>query len=290
MSPTLRAALWMAGTVASFTGMAVAGRQLGGTLDTFEIMFYRSLVGLAIVVAAAAWTGRLAEVRTRRIGLHAARNLAHFTGQNLWFFAIPLIPLAQLVAFEFTSPIWVVLLSPLILGERLTVMRLVSATLGFLGILIVAQPGAAPLSVGQIAAAGAAVGFAFSAVFTRRLTRSETITCILFWMTAMQSVFGLVTAAADLDVAVPPLWAAGWLVVVGIAGLSAHFCLTTALSLAPAAVVMPMDFARLPVLTAVGMALYAEDLQWAVLIGAAVIFAANYLNIWAETRARRALP
>jgi drug/metabolite transporter (DMT)-like permease len=290
MSPTLKATLWMVGTVASFTSMAIAGRQLGGTLDTFEIMFYRSLVGIALVVAIGGWAGTLGQINARRIGLHTTRNVAHFTGQNLWFFAIPLIPLAQLVAFEFTSPLWVVLLSPLILGERLTVMRMVSATLGFLGILIVAQPGAAPLSVGQIAAAGAALGFAFSAVFTRRLTRTETITCILFWMTVMQAVFGLITAAADLDVTVPPLWAAGWLVVVGIAGLAAHFCLTNALALAPAAVVMPMDFARLPVITAVGMALYAEPLQWAVLAGAAVIFGANYLNIWAETRVRRALP
>lgn len=290
MSPTLRATFWMVGTVAAFTSMAIAGRQLGGTLDTFEIMFYRSLVGIVLVLAIGGWAGTLGQLRTERLGLHGLRNVAHFTGQNLWFFAIPLIPLAQLVAFEFTSPLWVVLLSPLILGERLTLMRLLCAFLGFCGILIVAQPGAAPLTAGQLAAAGAALGFALSAVFTRRLTRTESITCILFWMTVMQAVFGLVTAGADLDIAVPPPWAAGWLVVVGTAGLAAHFCLTNALSLAPAAVVMPLDFARLPVITIVGMLLYAEPLQWAVLAGAVVIFGANYLNIWAETRVRRALP
>lgn len=285
---TLRAAVWMIGAMASFTSMAIAGRALAAHHDTFEIMAYRSLVGVALVCAFAWRAGTLHQITRRSLHIHLIRNISHFTGQNLWFFAIPRAPLAQVFALEFTSPLWVTLLAPLVLGERLTRIRVLAAITGFVGILFVARPfGGVDLSPGLIAALGAAMGFAGSALFTRLLTRTETITCILFYLTVMQTVFGFVCAGIDGDIAPPALPAIPWLVVVGIAGLLAHFCLTKALSLAPASVVMPLDFARLPIIAIVGMVLYAEPLQWQVLAGAAVIFAANWINIRSETRRKR---
>ncbi|MFP4328581.1 MAG: DMT family transporter [Paracoccaceae bacterium] len=283
---TLRASFWMAGAIASFTAMAVAGRELSSTLDTFEIMLYRSLVGVAIVTLIAARTGTLAQARTRRFGLHMLRNVTHFTAQNMWFYAITMIPLAQAVALEFTSPLWVVVLAPLLLGERLTPMRALCAALGFIGILIVARPGAGPISWGQLAGAGAALGFALNALITRRLTSTESVTCILIWMTVLQAIFGLLAAGADGDIALPRPGSSIWILVVGTAGLSAHWCLTSALAMAPASVVMPMDFLRLPVIALIGMLLYDEALEWAVVLGAALIIGANWLNLRAERRAR----
>ncbi|MDF0599518.1 DMT family transporter [Psychromarinibacter sp. C21-152] len=275
----------MIGAIVSFTSMAIAGRELSAYHDTFEIMAYRSLVGLLIVLAVAASAGTLQQITRRSLHIHLIRNVSHFAGQNLWFFALATAPLAQVFALEFTSPLWVTLLAPLVLGEKLTRTRALAAALGFVGILFVARPfGGVDIGPGLIAAAGAAVGFAGSAIFTRLLTRTETITCILFYLTVMQAVFGFVCAGADADIALPTLATLPWLVLVGCAGLLAHFCLTTALSLAPASVVMPIDFARLPIIALVGMALYAEPLQWQVLAGAAVIFGANWINIRSETR------
>ena len=94
----LRAALWMSGAVLSLSVMAVAGRAAAFDLDTFEIMLYRSVLGLGIVLAVAGVMGRLGDIRAARLGLHAGRNLAHFAGQNLWFYAITVIPLAQVFA------------------------------------------------------------------------------------------------------------------------------------------------------------------------------------------------
>ncbi|MFD1341351.1 DMT family transporter [Litorisediminicola beolgyonensis] len=283
MSPTLTAALWMTGSIASFTAMAVAGREVSLDLDTFEIMLYRSLIGIFIVLSVTTATGTRSRIRAQKLGLHAVRNLAHFTGQNLWFYALTVIPLAQVFALEFTSPIWVMLLSPLVLKESLTRTRAFSAVLGFIGILIVARPSPETLSPGLFAAAGAAVSFAATAVFTRRLTRTESIPSILFFLTVMQAVFGLVCAGIDGDITLPAAESWPWVVLIAAAGLLAHFCLTTALSLAPATVVMPIDFARLPVIALVGMLLYAEPLDPLVILGAAIIFCANYLNIWVET-------
>ncbi|RKF15279.1 DMT family transporter [Roseovarius spongiae] len=285
----LRAAVWMAGSIIAFSLMAVAGRAVSFELDTFEIMLYRSVVGVIIMLVAGSLTGTLYQVRPRRIGLHLIRNVCHFTGQNLWFLAITMIPLAQVFALEFTGPLWALLLASLILGERLTRMRALAAFAGFIGILIVTRPGAGALDIGVLAAAAAAVGFAFTAVFTRLLTRTETLTSILIYMTVLQTLFGLVCAGFDGDIALPSAASLPWLAVIGFCGLAAHLCLTKALSLAPAAVVLPIDFARLPLIAVVGLLFYAEPVDAYVLIGALIIFGANYANIYHETRARRAV-
>ena len=279
MTPTLRACLWMIGAIFSFTSMAIAGRQVSFALDTFEIMTYRSLLGIAIVCSIAYATGTWRQINTQQLGLHAVRNLSHFIGQNLWFFALTMIPLAQVFALEFTTPIWVLLLSPLVLGERLTRVGLIAALIGFIGVLIVTRPGSAPISAGLIAGALCAIGFAFSAIFTRKLTRTQTITCILFYLTVMQAVFGLICAGYDGDIALPTAATLPWLVVIGCAGLFGHFCLTTALSLAPASIVMPIDFARLPTVAILGALIYGEQLDPFIFLGAALIFGGNYLNI-----------
>ncbi|WP_323782013.1 DMT family transporter [Thalassovita sp.] len=279
-----KAALWMSGAIASFTSMAVAGRAISFELDTFEIMMYRSFVGICIVLAVAVGSGTLNQIHKRNIRLHLIRNLCHFTGQNLWFFAITVIPLAQVFALEFTSPLWVVVLSPLLLGERITPIRATGAMIGFIGILIVARPTAGTLEFGQVAAAMTAIAFACTAIFTRKLTRTETVISILFYLTVMQAVFGMICAGIDGDVTLPSGQSLPWLVLIGCAGLFAHFCLTTALSLAPAGVVMPIDFTRLPIIAVVGMLFYGEMIDIWVVVGALVIFAGNYLNIWGETR------
>ncbi len=280
----VRAAMWMTGTIASFSAMAVAGREVSFQLDTFEIMMYRSFIGFLTVLVVGGFAGTLPEVRTDRLGLHFVRNISHFTGQNLWFFALALIPFAQLFAFEFSVPIWITLFAPLLLAERLTRTRVTSVVVGFIGILMVTRPWMAGLSWGIIAAFLCAIGFAGSAMFTKMLTRHESITGILFWLTLMQAGFGIVCAGYDGDVALPSSDTWGWIVLIGFAGLLAHFCLTKALSVAPAVVVTPMDFTRLPIIATIGAVFYAEAMDIWIILGALVIFSANYFNILSETR------
>jgi drug/metabolite transporter (DMT)-like permease len=281
------AAFWMLGAVVSFSAMAIAGREASVELDTFELMTYRSIVGLTLVLLIGGATGHLREVRTDRMPTHFLRNIGHFTGQNLWFWAVTVIPLAQVFALEFTSPLWVMVLAALFLGERLTLVKIAAGLLGFVGILIVVRPGSVPVSPGMLAAGAAAICFAVTAIFTKRLTRDQSITCILFWLTVIQLGLGLVACLYDGDMALPSRAALPWVIVIGLGGLTAHFCITTALSLAPASVVMPVDFIRLPAIAVAGVLLYHEPLEPAVLIGAALIFAANYINVLAEHRRSR---
>lgn len=285
-SQPLKAAAFMMGAVVSFTSMAVAGREMAHELDTFEIMTYRSFIGIAIVLVVGGLAGTLPQITRRHMGLHVVRNASHFLGQNLWFYALTLITLPQLFAFEFSVPLWVALLAPFFLAEKLTRARALAAVIGFSGILIVARPDQIGLSVGIIAAAISAIGFTGSAISTKLLTRTETTTCIMFWLTILQAIFGVACAGFDGDMALPSSATLPWVILVGVAGLFAHYCITSALQVAPAVIVFPFDFIRLPLATLVGILFYAEPFEVSVIIGAVVIVAANVINLRAEAKPR----
>lgn len=280
----MRAALFMTGAIVSFSSMAVAGRAVDAELDTFELMLFRSIIGAVIVIVVARLAGTWGEINREQMGLHFARNCFHFAGQNLWFAAVTLIPLTQLFALEFTSPIWVMILAPFLLGERMTPLRIGVAAIAFIGVMIVTRPDFSNPDIGVIFGALSAIGFAGSMIFTKVLTRTQSITCILFWLTIMQAGLGIIFAGYDGDIALPSLRVLPWVILVACAGLCAHFCLTTALRLAPAVVIVPVDFLRLPVIAVIGAAFYNEPLELLVFVGAALIFAANYVNIAVESR------
>ncbi len=282
-SRPFRALAYMTGAAASFVLMAVAGRELYGRLDTFEIMTWRSAIGLAVVLAVAAATSGLGKIRARRMGLQTLRNAIHFAGQNFWFYAVAVVPFSQMFAVEFSVPIWTALAAPFVLGERLTRTRLLAALIGFAGILLVARPDAA-LSAGVLAALGAALSFTGANLATKLLTRTETTLTILFWLTFMQLVFGLVFSLWDGEARLPEGGDWPWVLATAFGGLSAHFCFTAALACAPATVVAPLDFVRLPMLATVGMVFYGEPLMLLTFVGAAIILAANLLNLRAEGR------
>lgn len=286
MSPRTRAALWMAGAIASFSLMAVATREVGDAFDTFEIMLYRGAIGVALVTTALAGMGSLALARPRRMSLHLLRNVVHFAGQNLWLFAIGVLPLAQVIAIEFTSPLWVLLLAPVLLGERLTATGLLAGVVGFVGVLVVAQPGAAPVERGLLAAAACAACFALTAIATKRLTRTEPVAAILFWLNAIQLAFAAVLVAARGGAPWPDRGEAPWLLAIGLAGSAAHWCLTSALRAAPASVVMPLDFLRLPVIAGLGWLLYDEAVGASLAVGSALILGGNLLTLRTGRRDR----
>ncbi|MDN5786612.1 DMT family transporter [Pseudorhodobacter sp.] len=275
----LLAASWMIGSIFAFTAMAVAGRAVSPVHDTFEIMTWRSLIGFVIITAYALLSKRGHEVRFNRLPRHLMRNSLHFTGQNLWFWALTAIPFSQVFALEFTSPIWLIMLAPIFLGERLTRAKLIAAALGFAGTLIVARPDFTAFDPGIAAAALAALCFASTNIATKALTWHESIISIMFWLTGMQLVMGLTLAGWDGQMTLPTAQTLPWLLLIGLAGLTAHFCLTTALSLAPASVIVPMDFLRLPAAFAIGWFLYNEPLDPAIILGAALILAGITINL-----------
>ncbi|AXS42493.1 DMT family transporter [Breoghania sp. L-A4] len=274
----LRAAAWMALALVSFSAMAVGGREVTGDLDTFSLMFWRSVMGFAIVCAVVGVSRKFAQMKTQRIGLHLTRNVFHFTGQNLWFYAIGIIPLAQVFALEFTTPIWVAVLAPLFIGERFTLWRLGTTAIGFIGVLVVVRPGMTAIGIGEMAALAAAICFSFNVMTTKALSRTETTLSIVFWMTLTQAVMAFVIMLGQPKI--PLMINVPWVIVVALGGLTAHFAMARAFRYADASVVSPMDFLRLPLIAVVGMIFYSEALDPYVFIGGGLVFLGNYLNIW----------
>jgi len=275
-SPLARAAIWMIGAVLSFMAMAIAGRQLSTELSTFQILFFRSLIGL-IVIAVLVQRSGWARVKTKVFGTHLLRNVAHFCGQYGWFYGIARIPLTEVFAIEFTLPIWTAVLAALFLGERMTHSRAIAIGIGFVGVLVILRPGIAIVGGGALAVLGGAVGYAISYVATKRLTRTEAPLTVLIYMTAIQLPLGFVPSLAHWVWPSSVAWP--WVAVVALCALSAHYGLTRAFKLADASVVAPMDFVRLPLIAIIGFVLYGERVDVWVFVGAGIVCAGTWLNL-----------
>ncbi|MEP4380030.1 MAG: DMT family transporter [Alphaproteobacteria bacterium] len=284
--PLLQAVAWMTGTLLSFTLMAIAVRELSGEIHSFEIMLFRSVGALVILLPFALIMGR-AIWRTGNLKLQFGRNFVHFAAQLGWITGIGLLPLAEVFAIEFTAPIWATILAVLFLGERLNRGRIVAVAFGFIGILIILRPGVVAIDNGALAVLGAAVGFAMTLTITKYMTRTDAPVTILLYMSVIQLPMGI---ALSVFVWVTPDWLQlFWLFVVGVVGLSAHYCTAKALSIADQTIVVPMDFMRLPLIVVVGLLLYSETAQLPVLIGALIIFAGNYYSIRLENKRRKTI-
>lgn len=279
-----RAAFWMLGAVVTLVFLAVAGRSAGQIHDTFELMLWRSVAGLVILLVYLVVSGRLREITFHRMGLLTLRNIAHFTAQNLWFYAIMVLPLAQVFALEFTMPIWAMLLAPIIVNEKITRKGLWLTLLGFSGVVIVTQP-FGQLDPALIIAGLSAVGFATSLLLTRRLTKDVGVVAIMFWLHVMQGIMAVICAGLDGQIALPTTTTIWPLIMLGALGLAGHACLTNAVKLAPAQYVMPIDYLRLPFAIFLGWAIYSEAVNIWVYIGSALILLANYLNLPRRTKA-----
>ena len=259
--------------------MAIGGRQLSGSLTTFQILFFRSIVGLLIIGMLLWWSG-WRQIFSKQIKIHVLRNIAHFGGQYGWFYGIAVIPLAEVFALEFTVPVWTAILATVLIGERITRARITAIFLGMLGVVLILRPGLAVVNPASLAVLGGAFGYALSHTLTRKLALVDTPLAILFFMTLIQLPLGFVTSLFDWNT--PSASMVPWIFVVGVAALSGHYCMARALALADAIVVVPLDFLRLPLIAGVGALVYGEPIDWLVMAGGSIMFAGNLINIRAE--------
>lgn len=261
--------------------MPVAGREAARELELVQVMEMRSIVGFLMLYPLIHRAGGFRAVSTTRPGLHIWRNLVHYLAQFGWLLAITLIPLAQVVAIEFTMPIWTALLAATLLGERMTRWKTFAIVLGLVGVLVIVRPGAETVNLGQLVALATAVGFAVSITMVKALTRTDSALAILFWMVLVQGAVGLLPALAVWLWPSPLTWV--WIVVIAFCGTFSHYCMARALHYADATVVVPMDFLRVPLSAVVGWLVYTERLDFYTAAGAALILAGNLLNLKGST-------
>jgi drug/metabolite transporter (DMT)-like permease len=274
----------MGGALLSFSTMAISIRLLAGTLTVFEILAARSTGSLVILIALCFLKPGLRKgLAPRRFGLNLLRNSVHFGATYFWALGITLLPFATVFALEFTMPAWAALLALIFLGEKVTAGRVAVIIACFIGVLVVLRPGFEAFKPASLLVLSAAIGYAVFNIITKQLTATETTFAIVFWMNMMQLPMGL--AGSDpaflmkLGAAqIPPV------IAIGIAGLSAHYCLANAFRAGDALFVLPIDFARVPLIAIVGWLFFGETLDIFTFIGAAVILCGIFWNVRSETR------
>jgi drug/metabolite transporter (DMT)-like permease len=275
---------WMTGALVWFSATAVAVRALSPTFSVFEILAMRNAAGVVILLAAAGVNPSLrAALVPHRMGLHAIRNGIHFGATYAWTLAVTLLPLATAFALEFTTPVWVAGLAVLMLGERLTLPRIVAIGLGFVGVIVILRPGLETLRPAAIIMLGAALGFALTAIATKRLTAVVSTFAILFWMNAIQLPLNLIGTGSAFWTKIGAAHALP-LATICISGLLSHLCLTNAYRHGDATMVVPLDFLRIPLIAVVGWQLYGESLDPFVFVGSALIIVGILWNLRAEAR------
>ncbi len=271
------AALWMGGWLALMLIVTIAGREAVRELNVFQLMEVRSTLGLLMLYPLIRASGGFAVLKTARFPQHVARNLIHYSAQLGWFFALTLIPIGQVVAIEFTMPIWTAILAAMFLGERMTVWKVAAIVLGVVGVIVIVRPATGAVNPGQLIALAAAVGFGISIAMVKSLTRTEQTVAIIFWMLLVQSVAGFFPALYVWTW--PPTYIWGWVVVIAFCGTFSHYCMARAMLHADATVVIPMDFLRVPLTATAGWLIYSEQLDTFTVLGAVLILTGNLLNL-----------
>ena len=271
------AALWMAGWLSLMLIITIAGREAAREINVFQLMEMRSILGFLMLYPLIHARGGFRAMRTARLPQHVARNVIHYGAQLGWFFALTLIPIGQLVAIEFTMPIWTAILAASFLGERMTTWKITAIVLGIVGVVVIVRPATSEINPGQLIALAAAVGFGISVAVVKSLTRTEQTLTIMFWMLVVQSLASIGPALYVWTW--PPLSTWGWLVVIAFCGTFSHYCMARALLHADATVVIPMDFVRVPLTAIAGWLIYAERLDVYTVLGAAMILAGNLMNL-----------
>ncbi len=277
----------MTGTLFCYTAVAVATREVSYDLGTPSILFIRSIVAILLTTFLVGISKRgFSQIRTQCIRLHAIRNCVHFVGQFGWFFAIAAIPLAHVFALEFTVPIWIALLAPIFLKEKLTLERMAYIFIGFAGILIIVRPFGLNVELGAIIMLIGALGFAGGMLGTRQLTLTETPLCILFYMAVLQLPLSTTLLVSTGSIQMPSPENLALIVFITAGVMTAHYCMARAFQLAEIIAVVSLEYLRLPMIAIVGALLYAEAIDVATVVGGLAILVGNYLNVRMSSRKR----
>ena len=270
------AAYWMLATLLSFSVLAIAVKELSYELNTPEILFFRSVISLIIIIFIISHTG-FNQLKTTNLKKHFLRNIAHFLGQYGWVYGIAFIPLAEVFALEFTVPLWTAIIAAILLNESLTKVRVLSIALGLAGVLLILRPTTEIIHPAALAVLGGAICYGLSHTLTRSLAATNSPLNIVFYMTIIQLPLGFFLTIPNWVIPAGIMWL--WLLLVAATGLIAHYCMTKAMSLADAMIVVPMDFLRLPLIMLIGFFVYNESIEWFLLGGALLMLIGNSLNL-----------
>ena len=273
MNNVIRGAAWMILAGFCWTIMTILVRQLSADYSSFEILFFRNLVSVCILLPLAMRSG-LSSLKTQRLQLHSLRALLSYIGVLLLFYGIANIPLPDVTALSFTQPLFVVVLAALILKEVVNGARWIAVIAGFVGLLVIVRPGVVAVELATVLVLLSAFSYAVSNICVKRLMTTDTANQSVFYFNLLMLPIALVPA---LFVWVTPALAdLPLFVAIGVNGTIAVYAYARSFTLADASAVMPFDFLRMPMAATAAFLLFSETGDIWTWVGSVIIFASSY--------------
>ena len=280
----LMGVLWMIVTGILFVGVTATVKVAGTGIPAAESAFIRYCVGTVLLLPI---LGALLRTPLSRgqLALFGLRGVAHTGAVILWFFAMARIPIADVTAMNYMSPIYVTIGAVFILGEKMALRRILAVFASLVGALIILRPGFRELSLGHFAMIFAAMGFGVSYLTAKRVS-DQVSPLIVVVMLSLTVTIGLA-----------PFALANWvmptqrefLLLSGVAVLAtaAHYTMSLAFRAAPVSVTQPVTFLQLVWAVLLGVVVFGEPLDPFVILGALVIVGSISYISWREAVLRK---
>ncbi|WP_434624914.1 DMT family transporter [Azospirillum sp. B2RO_4] len=270
-------------SVLFFSVMNVLAKLLMDRFPVNEVMFFRSLFALIPVCLVIHFANGFAStLRTRYPWGHLGRSMIGLSAMVATFWSFHLLPLGDAISLNFAAPLFLTALSVPLLGEKVGIHRWSAVLVGFAGVLIIVRPSGDVLNLGAMLALGGALCTAIAMIAIRQLSRTELPNTIVFYFTLLTTVM--------TGLSLPVSWITPGpldlllLLATGLCGGGGQLMLTRAYSLAPAAVVAPLNYASLLLAVGFGWLLWGEVPTGTMAAGAAVVMASGLYILYRETQ------
>jgi drug/metabolite transporter (DMT)-like permease len=272
--------------------MAALIKSTAAHVPPGQVVFFRSLFAIPVIVAWLAWRRELRTgLRTVQPMGHVWRGVVGTSAMGLGFAGLAYLPLPEVTALGYAAPLLTVVFAAMFLGEEVRLFRISAVALGLAGVLIVLSPRVTALSDGAVETAetlgamlvlGGAVFAALAQVFVRKLVLTESTSAIVFWFSATATLLSLVTL--PFGWVMPDGREAAVLIAAGVLGGIGQILLTSGYREADASVVAPFEYVSMLFALGFGYFLFDEVPTATMLFGALLVVTAGILIIWRERR------
>lgn len=275
----LEGVAWMLGSGLSFVGVNSIVRGLGADIPAAQSAFIRFAFGVVFLlpVLPGLWRKGLPN---GALSLSLWRGAVHVAAVLFWFYAMARIPMAQVTAIGYLNPVILLIAGAFFLGERLSFRRGIAVALALCGTLIVLRPGVQEVTLGHLSQICAAISFAGSYLFAKRLSALVPASTVVALMSLTVTI-GLLPLALWVWVPVSIVHLAG-LAVVALLATAGHYMMTRAFRVAPMTVTQPVTFLNLVWAALAGSLIFAEPVDLWVLLGGGLIISAISWVTFAE--------
>jgi drug/metabolite transporter (DMT)-like permease len=280
----VKGVIWMLVTGLCFVAVTALVKFLGPRVPPAEAAFLRYSLGLVFLIPMIG-TLRNAKLTPRLWGLFAGRGVIHSAGVILWFFAMTQIPIAEVTAMNYLSPIYVTIGAALFLGEKMALRRVGAILMALVGALIILRPGFREISPGHIAMLFTAVAFGGSYLLAK-FTVDGTNPVVVVAMLSIFVTLGLAPFAIAVWVW-PSVQELGVLFLVACFATAGHYTMSLAFAAAPVTVTQPVTFLQLVWAASLGAVVFGEPVDMWVVAGGALILASVSFITWREAVLKR---